>query len=116
MSNKDPGGINLRGFSLSFFSLSWKVNRRGVVLDMLFLLPFVVIPECFCRGSVVVKERNSGHNRFPTTALGNDKEIFGVCRYRLPSSWKVVVQDLLLLKKEENNGFWTETFQNDFVK
>ena len=83
---------------------------------MLFLLPFVVIPERFCRGSVVAKERNKDHNRFPTTALGNDKEIFGVCRYRLLSSWKVVVQDLLLLKKEENNGFWTETFQNDFVK
>lgn len=73
MSNKDPGGINLRGFSLSFFSLSWKVNRRGVVLDMLFLLPLVVIPERFCRESVVAKERNKDHNRFPTTALGNDK-------------------------------------------
>lgn len=74
MSNKDPGGINPPGvFSLSFFPSSWKVNQRGVVLDMLFLLPFVVIPECFCLGSVVAKERNSGHNRFPTTTLGNDK-------------------------------------------
>lgn len=51
MSNKDPGGIKPLGvFSLSFFSSSWKVNRRGVVLDMLLLI--AVIPECFCRGSV----------------------------------------------------------------
>ena len=53
MSNKDPGGIKPPGvFSLSFFSSSWKVNRRGVVLDMLFLLPIAVIPARFCRGSV----------------------------------------------------------------
>lgn len=112
-----PGGIKPLGvFSLSFFPSSWKVNRREMVLDMLLLLPIAVVPERFCRGSVVTQEGNKDHNRFPTTVLGNDKEIFGVCRYRLPSSWKVAVQDLLLLKKEENNGFWTETFQNDFVK
>lgn len=74
MSNKDPGGIKPpRVFSLSFFSSSWKVNRREMVLDMLLLLPIAVIPERFCRESVVAKERNSGHNRFPTTTLGNDK-------------------------------------------
>ena len=102
MSNKAPGGRDPLGvFSLSFFSSSWKVNRRGVVLDMLFLLPIAVVLERFGRGSFVTKEGNKGHNRFPTTALGNDKEIFGVCRYRLPSSWKVVVQDLLLLKKRK---------------
>lgn len=73
MSNKDPGGINPPGvFSLSFFPSSWKVNWREMVLDML-LLPIAVIPECFCRGSVVAKERNRGYNRFPTTTLGNDK-------------------------------------------
>ena len=43
---------------------------------MLLLLPIAVVLERFGRGSVVAKERNSGHNRFPTTALGNDKGNF----------------------------------------
>ena len=43
---------------------------------MLFLLPIAVVLERFGRGSFVTKERGKGHNRFPTTALGNDKGNF----------------------------------------
>ena len=34
----------------------------------------VVIPECLCRGSVVItnKENPINNDRFPTTTLGND--------------------------------------------
>ena len=32
----------------------------------------IVIPEGFCRGSVVMKQRNDINDRFPTTTLGND--------------------------------------------
>ena len=32
----------------------------------------VVIPECFCRGSVVMKQSNDINDRFPTTTFGND--------------------------------------------